>query len=343
MDMTLALEWVRDNIRAFGGNPHNVTIFGVSAGGMAVDLLMTHQPARGLFDRAIAQSGYATWALPRTENAPTPAPRSMGLEAAADAHAIAEALVSKLTERKQNKRTLAKLEAQALVDAVEGFHLPIVDGTTLPEEPAVLFARGEQADVPLMTGGNSFEGSVMPASGFTEAAYRALLGEDFAGLKTAYADDFAKSESLGMQRMFGDNRYLLASRRLAAAMQHKSSKSYLYYIDLAASQRQTEWPGTPHGYDAYLLFWGHEDDNPDIRKLEHSHAAVLAGVRPHRAAASGRPDRLAALPPRIRLVDGVERSGCADSGLSFHKNWICLAPATTNVSNRLTPIITRVK
>ena len=267
MDMTLALEWVRDNIQKFGGNPHNVTIFGVSAGGMAVDLLMVHEPARGLFHRAIAQSGYATWALPRSARAPAPTPLSMDLKDAASAEEIARNLVAKLTDRKQNRRTLTRLDAQALADAVEGFHVPIVDGTSLAAEPAVLFARGKQADVPFMTGGNSFEGSVMPASGFSEDGYQEMLGADFETLKAAYADDFAQSESLGIQRMFGDNRYLLSSQRLGAAMTSKASNAYLYYIALGPNQRQLGWPGTPHGYDYYLLFLGQDDDNQSLRNL----------------------------------------------------------------------------
>ncbi len=218
MDMVLALQWVRDNIRAFGGNPHKVTIFGVSAGGMAVDLLMVHKPAHGLFHRAIAQSGYATWSLPRTAAAATPAPLAMGLGPAEDAHANATALVARITESRQSRRTLLKLDGQALVDAVEGFHLPIVDGATLTEEPAVLFDRGGQADVPFLTGGNSFEGSVMPASGFTQAGFEAMLADAFPALQRAYASDFAADHSLGVQRIFGDNRYLLAARRLSSAM-----------------------------------------------------------------------------------------------------------------------------
>ena len=67
--MVMALNWVQDNISQFGGDPGNVTIFGVSAGGMAVNMLMVSPLSRGLFHKAIAQSGYATWALPRSGNA----------------------------------------------------------------------------------------------------------------------------------------------------------------------------------------------------------------------------------------------------------------------------------
>ena len=65
MDQIKALEWVRDNIAAFGGDPGNVTIFGVSAGGLSVDTLMLSPEARGMFHKAIAQSGYGRGAFLR--------------------------------------------------------------------------------------------------------------------------------------------------------------------------------------------------------------------------------------------------------------------------------------
>ena len=89
LDMVMALEWVRENIAAFGGDPGRVTIFGLSAGGMAVSLLLVSEAAAGLFRGAIAQSGYGTWALPRTAHAPTPAPLGMDLNRAASAESLA--------------------------------------------------------------------------------------------------------------------------------------------------------------------------------------------------------------------------------------------------------------
>ena len=69
LDMIAALEWVQRNAAAFGGDPDRVTIFGVSAGGMAVNTLMSTPASAGLFHRAIAQSGYGTWRLPHLTEA----------------------------------------------------------------------------------------------------------------------------------------------------------------------------------------------------------------------------------------------------------------------------------
>ena len=267
-DMVLALKWVQENIFAFGGDPYKVTIFGVSAGGMAVNLLMVNDEARGLFHRAISQSGYATWALPRSRHAPAAAVLRMDLATAAErAEDKSAALLAKLTDKKQTRRVLTRVDANALVAAVDGFQVPIVDGTTLKEEPAVLFQRGAQADVPFITGGNSFEGSVMSSSGITPQSYAAEMGPALDQLRAAYADDFGTSEEHGLARAFGDNRYLLSARVLGAAMQNVKSEGYLYYFDLSPAQRPPNTPGAPHGYDRYLMFSGQDSDVPAIRNL----------------------------------------------------------------------------
>ncbi len=254
LDMVAALDWVKNNIQSFGGNPHNVTIFGISAGGQAVNLLMVSPLATGRFHKAIAQSGYAGWALPRTASAPSPAPKGADMGAAESAEVIAAALVAKVDNGRQSSRMLARLDGQALIDAVQGFQLPIVDGTSLPEEPGILFTQGRQAPVPFMTGGNSFEGSVMPGSGISAESFKHMLGSDFPGLQGAYADDFAVSPEQGIARIFGDNRYLLSARMLASAMAKVKKESWLYYIALTPEQRPADLPGTPHGYDFVLLF-----------------------------------------------------------------------------------------
>jgi para-nitrobenzyl esterase len=259
LDMVAALRWVQDNARAFGGDPQNVTIFGVSAGGQAVALLMASPSAAGLFHKAIAQSAYATWALPRNRNAPMPAPRGQDLGRIESAETLGSQLIARATGNgTAPSRTptlgLRSLDGQALVDAVQGFQLPIVDGRTLPDEPAIVFSRGQHARVPLLTGGNSYEGSVMPESRIGIEEFTAMLGDDFAALRRAYASDFAIDPALGVRRMFGDYRYLLSASVLARANSRIGQKTWLYYVDLAPEQRRPQWPGTPHGYDSSLLF-----------------------------------------------------------------------------------------
>ncbi|MGO4689974.1 carboxylesterase/lipase family protein [Glaciibacter sp. 2TAF33] len=159
-DQVAALEWVRDNIRGFGGDPHNVTIFGESAGGNAVTTLMATPAARGLFARAIAQSA-PTDAVYRTELADGWAAEFVEI-LAAQVGGEADAL------RLLETASVADLTTAALVlqirtpDASPGtFCLaPVIDGDFLPEHPVDAFRAGRQHPVPLIIGTNDREGSI---------------------------------------------------------------------------------------------------------------------------------------------------------------------------------------
>jgi para-nitrobenzyl esterase len=263
LDMELALRWIQQHIAGFGGDPDQVTVFGVSAGGQAVNLLMASPRTEGLFHRAIAQSGYGTWALPRSKTAPTPAPLAMDGEAAVSAEAVGADIVGRLCVVATDADALRALDGRKLVTALEGFQLPIVDGSSLPEEPGIIFLRGEQRAVPLMTGGNSYEGSVMPAARVTQSDVRRYLGEDLREARSRYAED---PEELWLQRLFGDYRYLLSAQVLATAMPRVRQPAWLYYVDFLPAGQEGR-PGSYHGTDASLLLRGHLSEDPEVRAL----------------------------------------------------------------------------
>jgi para-nitrobenzyl esterase len=253
LDMVAALEWVQRNIGAFGGDPSRVTIFGVSAGGMSVHLLMVVPQARGLFHRAIAMSGYGTWPLPRTGAMMGPdAPA--GAESAED---IAETIIARATPPGEKVETLEELRAipaTRLVEATAGLHRPVVEGLVLPDEPGTLFAGGAQHDVPFITGGDSFDGAVMPWAGIPTDEYLDTWGDDQDRLRELYANDFEESEARGASRLFGDARYVLAGRYLAKQMSLVSSPAYLYYFAFVPEAQRGDLPGAPHGSEVGLLF-----------------------------------------------------------------------------------------
>jgi para-nitrobenzyl esterase len=158
------------------------------------------------------------------------------------------------------------LDGQKLIDSLVGFQVPIVDGASLMEEPGIVFLRGEQNDVPLLTGGNSYEGSVMPASGISIDEYSAALGDNFEPARELYRDDEA---DIWLKRMFGDNRYLLAARVLGANMNRVSSDAWLYYTDFVPEEQKGVALGTRHGSDYYYIFMGQQSEIESVRELSN--------------------------------------------------------------------------
>ena len=150
LDLVLALQWVRENVERFGGNPANVTIFGQSGGGGKVSMLTAFPAAQGLFHRAIIMSTLAETAVTGQEP-----------ERAVEA---AELLLARLDLKASTADALLTMPAERIVSAMSSGgdlslrFVPVVDGRTLPAHPFSPAASNISATVPLIVGSNECEG-----------------------------------------------------------------------------------------------------------------------------------------------------------------------------------------
>lgn len=230
LDQLEALKWVKANIKGFGGNPNDVTLAGHSAGAMSVQLMMINPKAKGLFHKAIARAGYASWPFPKAAN---------------------------LTEDERATLRLAPLESlkdksiQELVETSPYFILPFIDTAELPRQPSELFAAGQAARVPYISGANSYDGNgVLYGAGYTPETFLALYGDNLDTIKELYAGDFKTSNEQAAQRLFGDARYLLSARETVRAQNQAGGSAWLYYVNASVPGM----PGTPHGAENSLVW-----------------------------------------------------------------------------------------
>ena len=156
LDQRKALEWVRDNIAAFGGDPNNVTIAGTSAGADSVGLHLVSPASQGLFHRAIIESGTPTLQWPTHAES-----ISQG-----DAFATALGCVDPITmlaclrgKTFAQALTALPLASQAVLEPPSSrvFWLPVVDGVELPDQPGSLFESAQYHSVPTIIGFNRDE------------------------------------------------------------------------------------------------------------------------------------------------------------------------------------------
>jgi para-nitrobenzyl esterase len=176
LDQTAALAWVKNNIAAFGGDPNNVTIFGESAGSISVSAQMASPLARGLFAKAIGESGGALYGSgPATPTREFAEQRN----AAFDQAVFGNANLADL--RKLTADNILKAATAKITPPPPRFG-PTVDGYFLPDSVPSIYAAGNQAHVPLLAGWNADEArdrATMAKTKPTAASFAATAQTDF--------------------------------------------------------------------------------------------------------------------------------------------------------------------
>ena len=254
MDQIAALKWVQRNIAKFGGNPANVTVFGESAGGQSTLALLATPAAKGLYAKAIVESGLG-WTVPK----------SLAAKEADGVKALQKAGITAATAAE-----LRALPADALVPVSENYE-PFVDGKLMTETVSQAAADGHFADVPLIIGTNSGEDSLMGPK-----VSDAVIARIPPIARTVYKDEAAIGDEAVARAIFTD-RVMGAPARWIAAKASTGKPAWLYYFSYVGSRFPPSKTRASHADEIQYVweYWGRRTPMSLVSAKDHEVASLM--------------------------------------------------------------------
>jgi para-nitrobenzyl esterase len=295
MDQIAALKWVRRNIAAFGADPRNVTIFGESAGGMSVNALLITPLARGLFQKAIIESGGGRSGLSNRPFSGGPG----------SAEALGLALAGHFGIAGTGPAALRKLRAIPADTLCMGLNMataggnafyaggPIVDARLFFGPPTRMYAAGKGARVPVMIGTNSLDLGSLRAK--TLAGLYEQFGPDAARARVVYGAGGRKNVRRLALEAGGDQLMVEPARDIARILSARGQPVYEYRFSYVASSLRKTLSGAPHAseipfvFDTVAAHYGKRTTATDRAMARAMHAYWAAFARTGKPQVRGEP------------------------------------------------------